>query len=247
MRRTWGLSFRFASQLARHGRGRGVAVASAGLQQLLTPELIGQFWDYCCEEETVRLYHVNLVAEIGFLDEVGLDQRIATSSVNAVLFLPESPLLEIRADLESFEEVKLARLVQWHFRQRNRKSMGLEPLDEAALDAWLSAGPLSLEVNAPTDCLTDNGDLDELSEEAALLVARHVVANFPDIARYIALTGPNSEALGYRDLRSVGKLDEPAAVMFNARRALLGDAGSKDWRRTLKIAAQIEALVRAGQ
>lgn len=215
------------------------------LQQLLSPHLAQRFADYCGDEETIRLYGTNLAAEVEFLDEVGLDQRIATSSFAASLFLPESPLLEIKQAFDSLspsDAARFAKLVQWKFRQKSRASQGEDPLDEMALNQWLAADLYQTNVDASELASAGEIGLEELPANAAKQVAEHVVANFPEISDYIVLVDTKSKALGYLDLRAVGKLDAPAAVKFNALRALFGDAGSKDWRRFQKISEQIKTL-----
>lgn len=223
-----------------------VGVDYAELQQLLEPDLIEKFWGYCSDEEIIQLYGANLVAEAEFLNEVQLDQRIATSTYRSFLFLPESPLIEIRHAVDRIDEAdetRLALLVQWHFLQRIRAGQGQEPLGDTAMDEWLSADFFRTDVETPELALAADLNPDELPNDAAQLIAQHVVANFPEISQYIALVGAKSQPLGYRELRSVGKLSAPAEVMFNTRRALVDDVGSKDWRKTEKIVANIKALV----
>ncbi len=120
--------------------------------------------------------------------------------------------------------------------------MGNEAHSDADLSAWLSSELLSTEVQEPEDGVLSKGDPEVLAKEAAVHVAQYIVTHFPEIVRYITLASAKSKALGYRELRSVGKLDAPIEVIFGASRALLGDAGGRDLSGNLKIAEEIGSL-----
>ncbi len=221
-------------------------MTASGLAGLLTPKLIDDFWGYCGDQETIDFAGTNLLAELSFLEEFRVDRRLALSTVEVFIFLTDSPLLEIESKVQSFgaDAIRsLAVLLQLEFIERIRNEAGWVAVPRPRLRQILTALIVAKASGEAPDSLEIEADRSVLTDAQAARVARYVNESYPEVARYIFLTKRRAIDHGYKDGRLVGGLREPATLLERCRRSLIGVAGSKDWRSTIKIVNQIVALL----
>lgn len=220
----------------------------AELQQLLTPELIEQFWDYCCDDDTISSYRVNIIAEIDFIDEVELDQIIATSTIESLMFLAESPLLEIEDAIKAGSPEAAwdcARWLHWHFLLRARADRGLGHLDAGPPMAWMSQSPRSYLPNHGPEYRPPSGKepTNDLSDKQIDEIAKFVIREYPEEAAYIAAARLKADSLGYTGTRDVGWLKAPDGRIFQAKVHLFGFVKGAAWFGAHQVKSRICQII----
>lgn len=220
------------------------------LQQLLKPELIEQFRDYCSDEENILRFGVDLISEISFLEESKVDPRLATGTIEELIFAWESPFHDFESQVKSRGDnavYELASNINWGLRKLIRPNLNLPRLTQAEYEVWLKLPPYPSPPEKFGVRNTEQVASKDLSDARVVEVATYIMNDFPEILTYYQSVRLAASRLPANEGTTFGRLVGPARIVFFARAYLFGHMGAMSPESNAKIISVMVELSESAQ